>query len=86
MTRKEFKAFEPQILFSRKAQELLLAASAEFRKVLHQRAIAIAKKPESGAERIIVGERETVMVGPEDVRQALVEMDLEYLTADSKPG
>lgn len=79
MARKDFRAFEIEVSFSREATDLLLAASSEFRKVLRQRAIALAKKPESGAERIIIGGREAVRVGPEEVRQILQEMDLEYL-------
>ncbi len=79
MPREKFRSFELEISFSREATELVLAASSEFRKILRQRAVALAKKPEAGAERSAVGGQETVTVGPDQVREVLNEMGLDYL-------
>lgn len=79
MARKGFKSFEVEISFSREATELLLAASSQFRTVLRQKAVALAKRPESGAERKMVDGAETVTVGPDEVRQVLNEMGLDFL-------
>ena len=79
MARKRFRSFELEISFSREATELVLAASSQFRTILRQRAVALAKGPESGAERTMVEGTETVTVGPDEVRQVLNEMGLDYL-------
>jgi len=79
MARERFRSFEVEVSFSREATDLLLAASSEFRKILRQKAVALAKKPEAGAERTMSGGKEKVTVGPEEVRQVLQEMGLEYL-------
>jgi hypothetical protein len=79
MPRGSFTSFDVEVTFSREATDLLLAASSEFRKVLRQRAVALAKKPEAGAERTLREGKEHVTVGVEEVRQVLAEMGLEYL-------
>jgi hypothetical protein len=79
MARRQITSFETELSFSREATDVLLAASSEFRKVLRQRAVAIAKAPDSGAEKIRRGETETLTVGPDQVRQALDEMGLDFL-------
>ena len=79
MARGSFRSFEVEVTFSRQATDLLLAASSEFRKVLRQRAVALANKPETGAERTMREGKEQVTVGAEEVRQVLAEMGLDYL-------
>jgi len=79
MAKESFRSFELEVVFSREATDLLLAASSEFRKVLRQKAVALAKRPEMGAERTTSGGREQVTVGPEEIRQVLQEMGLDYL-------
>ena len=79
MARERFGAVETEVEFSREATDLVLAASSEFRKVLRQQAVALAKRPETGAERTVSGGKEKVTVGPDEVRQVLAEMGLEYL-------
>jgi hypothetical protein len=79
MGKGKFRAFEIEIQFSREAADLVLAASSEFKKVLRQRAVGLAKTPEGGAARTVSGETEKVEVGPDQVREALLGMGLDYL-------